>query len=132
MIKKTCCSRFLLHRFVQLKFLWTQFKTMLLQGLCSLRPCISRPYCSIFLSCLVSSHLKYLNLQFNTQVHWTDGTNDQVSDVSSIIFFHDFLQNSLQKWLQCIFLFLYIVYIFTKIKTKSFECSTSILDYEKK
>ena len=45
MIKKTCCSRFLLHKFVQLKCFWTQFKNVQLQGPCSLRPCISRPYC---------------------------------------------------------------------------------------
>ena len=44
MIKKTCCSRFSLYKFVQLKFFWTQFKN--LQGPCSLRPCISRPYCN--------------------------------------------------------------------------------------
>ena len=44
MIKKPCCSRFLLHKFVQLKYFWTQFKNVHLQGPCSLRPCISRPY----------------------------------------------------------------------------------------
>ena len=46
MIKKPCCSRFLLHKFVQLKHFWTQFKNMHLQGPCSLSPCISRPYCT--------------------------------------------------------------------------------------
>ena len=35
-----------LHKFVHLKYFWTQFKNMHLQGPCSLRPCISRPYCS--------------------------------------------------------------------------------------
>ena len=45
MIKKSCCSRFLLHKFVQLKYFWTQFKNVHLQGPCSLRSCISRPYC---------------------------------------------------------------------------------------
>ena len=43
MIKKTCCSRFSLHKFVHLKF-----ENLHLQGLCSLRPCISRPNCSPF------------------------------------------------------------------------------------
>ena len=43
MINKPCCSRFSLHKFVQLK--WTQFKNVHLQGPCSLRPCISRPCC---------------------------------------------------------------------------------------
>ena len=54
MIEKSCCSRFLLHKFVQLKYFWTQlkyfwtqFKNVHLQGPCSLRPCISRPYCSL-------------------------------------------------------------------------------------
>ena len=40
MIKKRCCSRFLLHKFVQLKYFWTQFKNVNLQGPCSLMPCI--------------------------------------------------------------------------------------------
>ena len=45
MIKKPCCSRFLLHKFIQLKYFWTLFKNVHLQGPCSLKPCISRPYC---------------------------------------------------------------------------------------
>ena len=45
MIKKPCCSRFLLHKFIQLKYFWTQFKNVHLQGPCSLRLCISKPYC---------------------------------------------------------------------------------------
>ena len=44
MIKKPCCSRFSLHKFVHLKFFWTQFKNVHLPSPCSLRPCISRPY----------------------------------------------------------------------------------------
>ena len=48
MIKKPCCSRFSLHKFVHLKFFWTQFENVHLQGPCSLRPCISRPYCIRF------------------------------------------------------------------------------------
>ena len=47
MIKKPCCSRFSLHKFVHLNFFWTQFKNVHLRGPCSLRPCISRPYCNI-------------------------------------------------------------------------------------
>ena len=43
--EKLCCSRFLRYKFVQLEFFWTQFKNLHLQGPCSLRPCISRPYC---------------------------------------------------------------------------------------
>ena len=45
MIRKLCCSRFSLHKFIHLKFFWTQFKNVYLRGPCSLRPCISRPYC---------------------------------------------------------------------------------------
>ena len=30
---------------VHLKYFWTQFKNVHLRGPCSLRPCISRPYC---------------------------------------------------------------------------------------
>jgi len=45
MIRKPCFSRFSLHKFVHLKFFWTQFKNVHLQGPCSLGPCISRPYC---------------------------------------------------------------------------------------
>ena len=46
MIKKPCCLRFLLDKFVQLKYFSTQFKNVHLQVPCSLRPCISRPYCN--------------------------------------------------------------------------------------
>ena len=63
MIKKPCCSRFLLHKFVQLKYFWTQFKNVHLQGPCSLRPCISRPYC-IHLFHLQSGNVKYLPLRY--------------------------------------------------------------------
>ena len=54
---------------------------------------------------------------------------DQVSDIPSIIFFHNFLQNSLKKSFQFIFLF---SYNFTKIKIKTFECPKSIRNCEKK
>ena len=47
MIRKPCCSRFSLHKFVHLKFFWTQFKNVHLRGPCSLRSCISRPYCNL-------------------------------------------------------------------------------------
>ena len=53
MIRKPCCSRFSLHKFVHLKFFWTQFKNVHLRGPCSSRPCISRPYCTL-LSAFVS------------------------------------------------------------------------------
>ena len=44
MIRKPCCSRFSLHKFVHL--CQTQFKNVHLRGPCSLRPCISRHYYS--------------------------------------------------------------------------------------
>ena len=44
MIRKPCCSRFSLHKFVHLKIFLNQFKNVHLRGPCSLRPCISRPY----------------------------------------------------------------------------------------
>ena len=49
MIRKSCCSRFSLHKFVHLKFFWTQFKNMHLRGPCCSRSCISRPYCNVCL-----------------------------------------------------------------------------------
>ena len=53
---------------------------------------------------------------------------DQVFDVPSIIFFHSFMQNSLQKSFQFIFIFFYK---FTKIRIKSFECPKFMMNYEK-
>ena len=53
----------------------------------------------------LSSDIKSDNLQYNTLGRWAKRLVDQASDVPSIIFFHDFLQNSLQKWFQCIFYF---------------------------
>ena len=46
--QKIVLLKVLLHKFVQLKYFWTQFKNVHLQGPCSLRPCISRPYCIRF------------------------------------------------------------------------------------
>ena len=37
---------------MHLKFFWTLFKNMHCQGPCSLRPCISRPYCNAPVECL--------------------------------------------------------------------------------
>ena len=61
MIKKPCCSRFLLHKFVQLKYFWTQFKNVHLQGPCSLRPCISRPYCTYITETDTTEHIIHSN-----------------------------------------------------------------------
>ena len=54
---------------------------------------------------------------------------DEASDVPSIISFHNFSQNSLEKSFQFIFLFFHN---FAKIKINSFECPKSIRNYEKK
>ena len=59
---------------------------------------------------------------------WDKRIVDQASDVPSIIFFHDFLQNSLQKYFQSICLFFFKN---TKIKVKSFECPKSIKSLKK-
>ena len=58
-------------------------------------------------------------------VAWTMGQMNRQSSVwcSKYYFFHYFLQNSLQKSFQFIFLFFYKI---TKIKIKSFECPKSI------
>ena len=44
---------------------------------------------------------------------WNKRIVYQVSDVPSIIFFHDFLQNSLEKWFQCIF---FLFFFFTNLQ----------------
>ena len=46
--QKTCKNVYLKRKIsknVLLKYFWTQFKIVHCQGPCSLRPCISRPYC---------------------------------------------------------------------------------------
>ena len=47
--------------------------------------------------------MKSDNLQYNTLGRWNDRLIDQASDVPSMIFFHIFLQNSLQKSFQFLF-----------------------------
>ena len=60
---------------------------------------------------------------------WDKRLIDQASDVPSIIFFLNFLQNSLKKSFQFIFLFFKN---FMKIKIMGFDCLKSIRNYEKK
>ena len=73
MIKKLCCSRFSLHKFFHLKFFWTQFKNVHLRGPCSLRPCISRPYCRIICepSCWFLTNLTILSV-FHIKLNISD------------------------------------------------------------
>ena len=52
-------------------------------------------------------NIKSDNLQYNTIGCWDKWLMDQTSDVPSIILFHNFLQNSLQKTFKYIFLFFY-------------------------
>ena len=59
---------------------------------------------------LMSNVYKSDNLQYNRLGRWDDRLINKVSDVPSIIIFHNFLQISL-----------------TKIETKGFECSKSKL-----
>ena len=58
--QKTCKNVYLKRKIsknVLLKYFWTQFKNVHLRGPCSLRPCISRPYCmhSFILCCQMSN-----------------------------------------------------------------------------
>ena len=76
--------------------------------------------------------MKSVNLQYNTLGCLDNGTNKSSTKrlmFQVLFFFHDFLQNSLQKSFQFIFLFFYEI---TKMKIKSFECPKSIKNYEKK
>ena len=56
---------------------------------------------------------------------WDEHSTNQASYVPCIIiFFHNFLQNSLQKPFQFIFLYFYN---FTKVKINNFECPQPIV-----
>ena len=44
-----------------------------------------------------SKVLKSVNLQYDTMGQWAKGLGNQASDVPSMNFFHNFLQNSLHK-----------------------------------
>ena len=70
-------------------------------------------------------HKKSDNLQYKMLVCWYKWFVYLASDAPSIIFFSWFLAKLYEKWFQCIF------YKFTKIKTKSFECPKSTVNYEK-
>jgi hypothetical protein len=78
--------------------------------------------------CEIPESLKSDNLQYNTLGRQDERLIDQVSDVPSIIFFHNFLQNALQNS----FYHFFISYNFTKIKIKCFECPKPIRNYKKK
>jgi hypothetical protein len=68
--------------------------------------------------------LKSDSLQYNTLVRWDESTRHLMFQV--LFFFHNFLQNSLQKLFQINFsLFFY------KNENKDFECPNSITNYEK-
>ena len=43
------------------------------------------------------TNLKFDNHQFNMLGRWDNHLIDQASDIPSIIYFHNFLQNSLEK-----------------------------------
>ena len=58
--QKTCKNVYLKRKISKnelLKYFWTQFKIVHCQGPCSLRPCISRPYCNFF---ILSNLLNFL------------------------------------------------------------------------
>jgi hypothetical protein len=75
-------------------------------------------------------NIKSVNLQYNTLGRLDDGTNESSTKrmMFQVFFFHDFLQNSLQKSFQFIFLFFYKI---TKIKVKNFERPESIKSIKK-
>ena len=65
---------------------------------------------------------KSVNLQYNTLGCLDERTNESSTKrlmFKVLFFFHDFLQNSLQKSFQFIFLFFYKI---TKIQIKSVDC----------
>ena len=75
---------------------------------------------------------KSVNLQINTLGRLDDGTEESSTKrlMFQVLFlFYDFLQDSLQKSFQFIFL---IFYKITKIKIKCFECAKSIKKYKEK
>ena len=56
----------------------------------------------------ISPYLKSVNLQYNTLGRWNDETNESLTMrlmFQVLFFFHDFLQNTLQKAFQFILLF---------------------------
>ena len=65
-------------------------------------------------------YLKSDNLQYNMLGRWYNCLIDQLSNVPIIIFFYNFLQNSLQKSFHFIFLFFH-----NSTKINSFECPKS-------
>ena len=79
----------------------------------------------------VKGNDKSVNLQYNMMGRLDDGTNESLIKrlmFQVLFFFHDFLQNSLQRSFQFTSLFFYII---RKIKIKSFECPKSIKSIRK-
>ena len=77
-------------------------------------------------------HQRSDNLQYNTLGYWVTGMKDSWTKrlmFPSIIFFYNFLHNSLRKSFQFTFLFFMTL---QKIKIKSFECPKSIRNWETK
>ena len=89
----------------------------------------SNTLCMVFAQISTVNHQKSDNLQYNMLGCWDERLIEQASDVPNIIIFQNFLQNSLQKLIQFIFLFFHK---FTTIKIKSFECPKSIRNFENK
>ena len=98
----------------------------------TLRACLLTKYRHVWLA--DSANHRCINptiFNINTLGCWVTGTNDSSPKrlMFQVLFFsHCFLQNSLQKLFQFIFLFFYN---FTEIKIKSFECPKSIRNYKK-
>ena len=81
---------------------------------------------------VIVRYLKSINLQLNTLGCLDDGANESSTKrlmFQVLYFFHDFLQNAMQKILSIHFLIFF--YKITKIKIKSFDCPTSIKSIKK-
>ena len=85
--------------------------------------------CNVYPVHSLGQNHKTINLSIYNIILWVAWTMGQMNCPPSVwyskyyFFFHDLLQNSLQKSFQFIFLFFYEI---TKIKIKSFYCPKSI------
>ena len=74
--------------------------------------------------------MKSVNLQYNTQGQWVDGSND--SSTKHLMFQVFFFSKNLAKFFAKTLSIYFSVNKIAKMKIKSFECPKSIRNYEKK
>ena len=75
------------------------------------------------------THIKSVNLPYNTLVRWADGTNDLPT--KRLMFQVFFFKQNLAKFFAKTLL-IFFSYKITSMKIKSFECTNSIRNYEKR